>query len=90
MNSYNREFGISEDNRRMYGKILCKNKTNAYIKSCIQYKESKKKQTNKQNNIKKLNKNKTKQSSKKDNGLIGWKRLAEVYLTWTAIIFYTY
>lgn len=48
MNSYNREFGISEDNRRMYGKILCKNKTNAYIKSCIQYKESKKnKQTNK-------------------------------------------
>lgn len=67
-------------------KILCKNKTNAYIKSCIQYKEIKK-QTNKQNNIKKLNKNKTKQSSKKDDGLIGWKRLAEVYLTWTAIFF---
>lgn len=60
------------------------------LKVAFNTRKAKKKQTNKQNNIKKLNKNKTKQSSKKDIGLIGWKRLAEVYLTWTAIIFYTY
>lgn len=59
------------------------------LKVAFNTRKAKNKQTNKITQ-KKLNKNKTKQSSKKDDGLIGWKRLAEVYLTWTAIIFYTY